>query len=98
MKGVVSVILLPCDSKASGSSDPSSPCASEMFIFFLCDAILKLVSSPVVEARLGLSDGEFCRLVLVDPAIVDPELEDSSLFFAWKAMTTAAESAMPDAR
>ena len=97
MKGVF-FVPFPCNSKTSGSSDLSCPCASERFLFTLYDAILNLLALPlpVVEARLGLNDGEFSRLVFVDPEV--ESAEDSSLFFAWKAMTTAAESAMPDAR
>ena len=59
-------------------------------------------ASPLSVIEDSLSDGEFSRPLFVDPAaavdhcgVEAASEEDCSLFFAWKAMTTAAESAMP---
>ena len=59
------------------------------------------VASPLSVTEVRLSEGELSRRLLVDRAAavgrcggVAASVEESSLIFAWKAMTTAAESAM----
>ena len=101
MKEFVSVASVSCE-VISGSSDSSCSWTSEVTYVLKCfqlfKTIFKLLFSPPSVIKARLTEGEFSRPLFVDPAavgVVAAFVEGSSLFFAWKAMTTAAESAMP---